>query len=515
MRNRAINQKGMTLVEVLVAVFILVFGLYALFRVFPMGLNLVQSGQNRNVATRLADRLLQQLEAAPERAPLGIQNTTANMPVVDEDGNALGPTVNGWEIQPDWLKLADIDPDGFGPNMTEVREVVGEGLRIPSPVLGTTVSVAHNLFGPAEVGAAVECWAPYTRVNNAFYDLRDDEHDYQHFYVTTAEQGDGSVNWQRAGYARFDRVPYDRNMELNCIYYDSAAAAYVPYTGTFTLAANDDDTMLPVAGLPDFEFIVDSSIRISRQFTEVGGNPAANSEFSLDDDGGVLRFYGEDQGQFVRYSYSVRDWHILSEFDVLDVYGEMRTDITFLDDGDLPGMATTVLGVTLDDGLLHTPDSVDYENGVVLFSDTLANRPIRVFYRGMEEWAVLAQRAQAQYFNTTAAAPLGNEYIFAAIAPDASLEFSGSEAGKVVLVSFMWDDDNNASTASIVETRQLTISPGPAPYTATIVNAGGGPIGAGDLLSVTGLSLGVKAIWHDRDMTRYIQLDTLLEPEAL
>jgi len=508
----------MTLVEVLVAVFILVFGMYAVVRVFPLGLTMVQSGQHRTMATRLAEQMMERLKAAPERVPEGIVCLQSNIPVTDEDGTPLGPTVNGNQIRPDWLKPVDVDPNGYEPNMRTVRDIQGEGLVIPPPAPGSTISVALNLFGPMDNAVTPTVWAPFFQVANPFYDLLDDGREHQQFYITCYPAGDGSKPWQKLGYLKLNPVPYTRNLRVTLLAYDGVFRMFLFHTYWLTVSANQESVQLAMS--PNDRYIKEDSVKVSEQFT-AAANPNQHATFSYDLDGGVLRFYGGDQGLFVRYSYRLRDWNILVEDDVLNVNAEMRTDVKFLNDENLPGMSTPVLGVTPEDGQLHTPSVVDYENGVVTFDIALANRPIRLFYRSLDNWAVLAQKAYADYtwYASVPAGGLPSNGYYVNLSPDTSagwsandtvLQFAPSEAGKTIEVCYEWDDDADPTTPNKVVTKTITISDAGAPYTATIEGGAGSQVQVTDIKWVRGVSLSVKAIWKDRRLERYVQLDTLL-----
>jgi len=60
MKIKLNNNKGFTIIELLLAVFILAIGIIAVFGTFPLGINVVRSGKMTTIATQLAQAKLEE-----------------------------------------------------------------------------------------------------------------------------------------------------------------------------------------------------------------------------------------------------------------------------------------------------------------------------------------------------------------------------------------------------------------------------------------------------------------------
>ena len=78
--------RGFTLIEVLVALAILVIGVYAMLTIFPRGFSAIEAGQQRTVAAQLAEGEIARWKLHPEALPEAIVAT-------DYDGNLITATL--------------------------------------------------------------------------------------------------------------------------------------------------------------------------------------------------------------------------------------------------------------------------------------------------------------------------------------------------------------------------------------------------------------------------------------
>ncbi len=117
---------GMTLVELLVAMVILLVGVWAIARGFPTLLRSVRFEQSRTEMARLAEGVMEQLKQA------------GTLP--EAICGPLAPVAQAHLIHPDELP-SDTDPAKLN-SRDSIFEVVGEWLRVPAAPTGSSVSLA-------------------------------------------------------------------------------------------------------------------------------------------------------------------------------------------------------------------------------------------------------------------------------------------------------------------------------------------------------------------------------------
>lgn len=122
--NRA--HRGVSLVEVLVAMVILLVGIYSLVRLFPSGFTTILYGRNVTQATALTKAMIEQARVRVNELPDGVaafdpmRRTLFPMLAVDQE---LTP------FQPDPNQA----PDARFSDINKVRRVLGEAVKIPAP----------------------------------------------------------------------------------------------------------------------------------------------------------------------------------------------------------------------------------------------------------------------------------------------------------------------------------------------------------------------------------------------
>jgi prepilin-type N-terminal cleavage/methylation domain-containing protein len=78
--------RGFTLIEILITLVVLVIGIYAMLRVFPRGFTAIEVGEQRTIASQLAEAELARWKLHPEALPDAVVAT-------DYEGNLIGGTI--------------------------------------------------------------------------------------------------------------------------------------------------------------------------------------------------------------------------------------------------------------------------------------------------------------------------------------------------------------------------------------------------------------------------------------
>jgi hypothetical protein len=84
----ALQQRGFTLIEILITLVVLIFGVYAMLRIFPRGFSTIEVSQQRTIAAQLAEAELTRWKVNPENLPDAIVAT-------DYDGTLIEGAVIG------------------------------------------------------------------------------------------------------------------------------------------------------------------------------------------------------------------------------------------------------------------------------------------------------------------------------------------------------------------------------------------------------------------------------------
>jgi type II secretory pathway pseudopilin PulG len=141
--------RGTSLVEVLVVMVILLIGIFAVVRVFPIGFQYMKNAENRSTGVRLSTQLLE-----------AVRNDEANLPesvsFSFHDTAGLRQTVVGYSPDIDLLgdigRTMAIDPDSnpYYRDLNLYRYVEGERVKVPLPtaVAGVTGSIHTVRLGP-------------------------------------------------------------------------------------------------------------------------------------------------------------------------------------------------------------------------------------------------------------------------------------------------------------------------------------------------------------------------------
>ncbi|MCE5315698.1 MAG: hypothetical protein ABFD49_07955 [Armatimonadota bacterium] len=140
------DNRGTTIVEILVVMVVLLVGILTVIQMFPTGFGVVKAAESRTIATRLGQQELERWKAMAANLPSGI------LPI-DDSGDVLNTQYPGYPF------AAFTGPDA-GPwergNVLNIRRVVDETTPIPAPGYfqtgsGTTFGSKYALaFGPID-----------------------------------------------------------------------------------------------------------------------------------------------------------------------------------------------------------------------------------------------------------------------------------------------------------------------------------------------------------------------------
>jgi hypothetical protein len=136
MKRRRIGHAGTSIVEILVAMVILVIGIFGIIRVFPIGFGMIGYGEQVSRAEKLANAALESARARAANLPDGVVPITPDPqnPLMALLDPSVTPAVEAYDFSnPAWNGLPT-DPLAarfFGFNRT--RRVMGETTKIPPP----------------------------------------------------------------------------------------------------------------------------------------------------------------------------------------------------------------------------------------------------------------------------------------------------------------------------------------------------------------------------------------------
>src|SRR4051812_39066347 len=132
--KRRCGHPGTSIVEVLVAMVVLVIGIFGIIRVFPTGFSVIQYGEHVSAASKLLNAALEQARSNSQNLP------DAMVPIVYDPKTGIGtpdinftPAAEAHDLNLPVTALA-ADPNlarftGFN----RTRRVIGETTKIPAP----------------------------------------------------------------------------------------------------------------------------------------------------------------------------------------------------------------------------------------------------------------------------------------------------------------------------------------------------------------------------------------------
>ncbi len=148
-RRRTAQQRGTSLLEVMVVLIIILIGVFTVIQIFPIGFQTIAQAGNRSIATRLALQATEQLKSDDANLPLGVlptlppgyPSTSDNLdpdiltPFRDDKGT-LGTEDDTWSTVP------------YFQDVNKARRIEGEAVKVPLST-GVAGSVYTLKFGPA------------------------------------------------------------------------------------------------------------------------------------------------------------------------------------------------------------------------------------------------------------------------------------------------------------------------------------------------------------------------------
>jgi hypothetical protein len=348
-RVRYGTHPGTSLVEILVAMVILLIGIYSIVRLFPTGFTTILYGRHVSQATALARGMVETQRVRAENLPEGVL--------------AINP-LNGsaFPMMPVQEELALFQRQGEPPDLrfsdvNKMRRILGEATKIPSPTTespyspGMPVSLYTLNYSPIsqlppnQGGLGGVIVYSGNALNRFAYDGPPGVADLQALDVSSygIDYGTATLYFRPAPAARSYRIEYSFLVSGG----PGTFARELSRPGTiFTVGANQSELRLP---LPAGARLEPEEERVYRAFDQI----AVGDTFSPEDPyqfklynavTGLLGFNplasslrpggASSRGITARIDYDVDDWHIIREDRV--VPGSAPHAIKLTLDGILP-----------------------------------------------------------------------------------------------------------------------------------------------------------------------------------
>lgn len=180
-RQKRIAQGGISLIEIMVVLVVLLIGVFTVIRIFPIGLGTLRATENRTIASHLAQQLLEQVKADQDSLPLGV-----TFKVIDSDTTSAtyGQLITETGEAADPHDLKPYTPLPNSPYFTDVnkfRFIEGEPVKVPLPTVSPlptagkfeSGSLYTLKFGPIYLDPAVgdpEAGTPTNATQQALFD---------------------------------------------------------------------------------------------------------------------------------------------------------------------------------------------------------------------------------------------------------------------------------------------------------------------------------------------------------
>jgi|GEM_PF-5765502 len=440
---------GLTLIEVLIAMVILLLGVYAVLKIFPAGLAVIEADRQRSVANSLAQAELERCKLLAEN----LYSLPEAIVAMDYDGNAITDYDPGdlTPAQEDYFTSGDRQPL-WQPDSTYLpRVIIGEKTLIPAATGGIQLPFYLLQFAPLNsltTGVVLQIYdaTTFTRVGTTPL--------AQQYNVDNAS----GVFTLNVGYdSRYFAVSYSW-IGTDGIVRNVIAESEQLVSGTFIVDA---------AGDALFQQLIPASEKVYLLYEDVTpAAPAASGEYrraptSLTT--GIINFYSSDIGKAIGINYRVADWGIIRED--YQIPASSAIPVRVAASGGIKGPGYTnpprqpeeqllpdgvnyVLAIDLVTGDIYgdiasDPTSlgnlvVDYRTGTIRFPTSTSSRTVRIYYRGRRDWMVQVQKAAAGYALSSTAG-----YDSFTWAGGKTLMFAPSEVGKTVSISYYRDVDGN------------------------------------------------------------------------
>jgi len=496
------KQSGISLIEVLVVLVLLLVGIFSVVRLFPPGFLVNKQNEARTIASRLAQ---QEINRFTNNATILMD---AIVPLVPDQ---VGSTIV-WRVDlhatPDDLTdvktpILGIDPYYFS-NVNKPRRIHRESVRIPIPSptfagLGSVYVLSSgpiynipfaNQYGQTVASIVVSGAPMFRRVQ----DTADPDS------PSLFGPSQYAIDYD-AGQVAFFPAPFPRQFVATYNYYDTNFQVQTALSEIITVPANAVGWRPLAANRP----VVPESDVVARGFVEKGLADAWTEdpyEYKLLSQNvgafanvGVLLFNprGRDYTEFTpngsvpltaHIDYTVLDWRIIREdrpmpasepyIVRLSLKGLKRLNdfepdqtryIGLFRDPSIPAQdRRDLMVVDLTSGQVVNPGnySVDYREGTVTFAPAFgqanATGTFRFFYKARGEWALQIQKACSSYRRHVAAAQgddanvgLCEYYLGGGVNGGSStrIYFPLIDAGKSVAIREFWYRDANNNSIRV------------------------------------------------------------------
>ncbi len=510
------NQKGISLIEILVAMVIFVTGILIVLQIFPGGFSTVRQTEYATIANRLAQSELERIKGRIENLPDGIvaidPQNAANC-ITNIDPEAMGVIPNAIAGQEYYFSDAN-----------RFRRIIGEATRIPSPMASDAEWQKGSMymlnFSPVATSNTIglNIYSNPMRRAALTTDTR---------WLVWMGNRDYSIDYSN-GKIYFRRADYNRRFIISYSYWDQSGAAprlvkvdkVTLFVDARTNTDPDPDTVdlvapnplapmqsLPVADIPGFAGIEEGTDVVRRAFNDItntieadGTIPWSQSdpyEYIVNNAAaGIISFnpYGYDYNELTSsgnqmltafIDYDVADWHVIRDERKVpskpasseDEYINVKLSLKSLKkagsndySGIAPNLNYSVLAIDTENGRTYNEDSlvdvinapalsVNFRDGIVGFHKSLHDRDFIILYKAVGDWAVQVFKAYSEYnrrfdIPTDLNAFGYNNYYIGA---NDRIYFPLCYAGATVAVSYAYKS-NNIDTINFVQSESFQIS---------------------------------------------------------
>ena len=549
---------GVTLIEVLVAVVLLLIGVLAVVRIYPTGLDLIRHGSTRSLALRLAEEQMEQWknrssslpEAIVALDPQGRWNALVNpnaefkteepawqSPPTSEDVNHNGRLDPG----------EDLDGDGvldLGKGFEQLesllfRRIFREQAVVPA---GGIYPLAAGLPDPRDPVEVTTRYDRTPRNSPADLSLTSDQRRYAINYATREVWFDNDPAAERRVYIDFTYIDGSSGQRQQ-VREEPHTVPQAPLGAT--APTRTVDLLGYSVPLPAGSTIVPGSETVRRLL-----------RFNLRPELGLVEFAPENAGLPVEISYTALDWRIIQEEKTVQQVGPefvIYTTLPFIlnrqEDPRYGGLDGTggwpdiqivdVRNPANSVSFNPDPNVTHYRSGrIVLSGNAYAGQRVRVFYRSRDRWAVQPMKAAMTYmedwrtasfdpqspaltdYNPRQAEPW--RYRYGLVGGQLYLAFYPSEVGQAVVVDYRYDDNPADLVPPVPVEGEMHLIPAPAdPSVHPLADPVQGmclvrlhtPMQGGRRFTidrVRGTSLRTRVSWHEKALIKSIDLDTYL-----
>lgn len=452
------NRLGVSLIEILVVLVLLLVGILSVIRLFPPGFLINKQVAEATAAARLSK---QEMDRNQNGAANLMDSIVSVFPKPSGGGYVFAFDTGA---TPDDLTQADEAVYGiWAPYFSDVnkaRRIIAETVRIPLP---TSTTLGRGSVYMLSSGPFMD--VSWDGLNRSIFIYGASLNRRFAFEGATAPPGPPDVS--PSSYAidyggkqmAFIATPYPRQFLLNISYYNTTSQLTQLIDIPIDVPANTYDWVpIPTASLPaDFQSLASFTDTCSRKFLDLSGSftgwsnvdpyqfyldpnqsPRIGASNGIGANVGVIVFnpLGRDFTEYTstgpkpltaRIDYDVLDWHIIREdrplptstpYEVslsltgLKKLGDIEDDQTIYQDlfagitrsgAGTFGAAADFMVYNASTGTFVDPANytVSYKDGSVRFADTFgdnnASATMRFFYRAHGDWALQLQKACARY----------------------------------------------------------------------------------------------------------------------